>query len=149
MAVSTARRPTRLLVYSHDAFGLGNLRRTLKICEQLAKEIPDLSILMVTGSSMANSFRLSPKVDYVKLPCVHRQARNKYVPKYLRTTFKEIHGMRESLLFATFQYFKPHIVLVDKVPNGIKGELLKSIEWLKANHPKSKPVPEASYPESG
>ena len=140
MAVTTARRATRLLVYSHDAFGLGNLRRTLKICDQLAKEIPNLSILMVTGSSMANSFRLSPKVDYVKLPCVHRQARNKYVPKYLRTTFKEIHSMREALLSATFEHFRPHIVLVDKVPNGIKGELLKRIQWLKANCPKSKLV---------
>ena len=46
--------------------------------------------------------------------------------------------MRESLLLATFQYFRPHLVLVDKVPNGIKGELTKSIAWLKENHPKSK-----------
>jgi predicted glycosyltransferase len=71
---------------------------------------------------------------------VHRQARNKYVPKYLRTTFKEIHGMREALLLATFEWFRPHIVLVDKVPNGIKGELLKSIQWLKADNPKAKLV---------
>ena len=40
MAVSLPVRSTRLLVYSHDAFGLGNMRRTLKICDQLAKEIP-------------------------------------------------------------------------------------------------------------
>ena len=140
MAVASAGRTTRLLVYSHDAFGLGNLRRTLKICDQLAKEIPDLSIRMVPGSSMANAFRWSPKMDYVKLPCVHRQARNKYVSKYLRTTFKEIHGMREALLQATFEGFRPHIVLVDKVPNGIKGELLKSIKWLKSYNPKAKLV---------
>ncbi len=140
MAVSTPRRTTRLLVYSHDAFGLGNLRRTLKICDQLAKEIPDLSILLLTGSSMAHSFRLSPKMDYVKLPCVHRQARNKYVSKYLRTSFREISEMREQLIHATFRGFRPHIVLVDKVPTGIKGELLRSIEWLKTVQPTSKVV---------
>ncbi|MFQ5601103.1 MAG: glycosyltransferase family protein [Candidatus Krumholzibacteriia bacterium] len=140
MAISPARRSTRLLVYSHDAFGLGNLRRTLKICDQLAKEIPDLSILMLTGSSMVHAFRLSPKVDYVKLPCVHRQARNKYVSKFLRTSFRELSGMREDLIFSTFKWFKPHIVLVDKVPIGIKGELLRSIQWLKTNHPNAKMI---------
>jgi len=138
MAPSIVRRSTRLLVYSHDAFGLGNIRRMLKICDQLAKEIPDLSILLLTGSPMIHAFRLSPKIDYVKLPCVHRQARNKYIAKYLRTSFKEISGMREDLILATFKGFRPHIVLVDKVPIGIKGELLKSVEWLKSNQPSSK-----------
>jgi len=140
MAVSLPVRTTRLLVYSHDAFGLGNLRRMLKVCDQLAKEIPDLSILMLTGSPMVHSFRLSPKMDYVKLPCIQRQARNKYVSKYLRTTFREISQMREQIIQATFRGFKPHIVLVDKVPTGIKGELSKSIEWLKAEQPESKIV---------
>lgn len=138
MAAAPVRRSTRLIVYSHDAFGLGNIRRTLKICDQLAKEIPDLSILLLTGSPMVHSFRLSPKVDYVKLPCVHRQARNKYIPKYLRTSFSEISTMREDLIFGCFRNFKPDIVLVDKVPVGIKGELVKSIEWLKAEYPESK-----------
>jgi predicted glycosyltransferase len=132
------RRSTRLLVYSHDAFGLGNIRRTLKICDQLSKEIPDLSILLLTGSPMVHSFRLSPKVDYVKLPCVHRQARNKYIAKYLRTSFREINQMRDDLIFAAFKGFRPDIVLVDKVPVGIKGELLRSIEWLKKAHPAAK-----------
>ena len=138
MAVSPLRRSTRLIVYSHDAFGLGNIRRTLKICDQLAKEIPDLSILLLTGSPMVHSFRLSPKVDYVKLPCVHRQARNKYISKYLRTSFREISQMRQDLIFACFKSFKPDIVLVDKVPVGIKGELSQSIEWLKSERPDSK-----------
>src|SRR5678816_1417274 len=138
MAVSPLRRSTRLLVYSHDAFGLGNIRRTLKICDQLSKEIPDLSILLLTGSPMVHSFRLSPKVDYVKLPCVHRQARNKYIAKYLRTSFREINQMRDDLIFAAFKGFRPDIVLVDKVPVGIKGELLRSIEWLKKAHPAAK-----------
>lgn len=138
MALSPSRRSTRLLVYSHDAFGLGNIRRMLKICDQLSREIPDLSILLLTGSSMVHSFRLSPKVDYVKLPCVHRQARNKYISKYLRTSFKEISQMRDDLIFAAFRGFRPHIVLVDKVPVGIKGELLRSIEWLKSEQPNSK-----------
>jgi predicted glycosyltransferase len=140
MSTAVSRRSTRLLVYSHDAFGLGNLRRTLKICDQLSKEIPDLSILLITGSAMVQSFRLSSKVDYVKLPCVHRQARNKYVSKFLRTSFAEISGMREQLIAAAFRGFRPDIVLVDKVPTGIKNELLKSIHWLKETNPHAKVI---------
>jgi predicted glycosyltransferase len=86
----------------------------------------------LTGSPMVHSFRLSPKMDYVKLPCVHRQARNKYIAKFLRTSFREISQMREDIIFAAFKSFRPDIVLVDKVPVGIKGELLRSIEWLKS-----------------
>lgn len=138
MAISPARRATRLIVYSHDAFGLGNIRRTLKICDQLSREIPDLSILLLTGSPMVHSFRLSPKVDYVKLPCVHRQARNKYVSKYLRTSFREISQLRDELILATFKGFRPDLVLVDKVPIGLKGELQRSIAWLKSELPASK-----------
>jgi predicted glycosyltransferase len=138
MAISPLRRSTRLLVYSHDAFGLGNIRRTLKICDQLSKEIQDLSILLLTGSPMVHSFRLSPKVDYIKLPCVHRQARNKYVSKYLRTSFREISQMRDDLILASFKGFRPDLVLVDKVPIGLKGELLRSIAWLKEANPASK-----------
>ncbi len=140
MATSPLRCSTRLLVYSHDGFGLGNIRRTLKICDQLSKEIQELSILLLTGSPMVQAFRLSPKVDYVKLPCVHRQARNKYVSKYLRTSFREISQMRDELIFASFKGFKPDIVLVDKVPIGLKGELLRSIAWLKREQPASKVI---------
>jgi predicted glycosyltransferase len=140
MSVSVAHRSTRLLVYSHDAFGLGNLRRTLKICDQLSKEMPDLTILLLTGSSMVHSFRLSPKIDYLKLPCVHRQARNKYVSKFLRTSFAELSGMREGIIHAAFRGFRPDIVLVDKVPTGIKGELTKSLHWLKQSHPSAKVI---------
>src|SRR4030095_35032 len=36
--------------------------------------------------------------------------------------------------------FRPDIVLVDKVPVGIKGELLRSIGWLKSVPPASKVI---------
>ena len=62
----------RLMVYSHDAFGLGNLRRMLSICEYLLKDQTDLSILLVSGSPMLQAFRLPKGLDYIKLPCLNR-----------------------------------------------------------------------------
>ena len=40
------------MVYSHDTFGLGNIRRMLAICSHLHASIPDLSTLIVSGSPM-------------------------------------------------------------------------------------------------
>jgi len=60
----------RLLVYSHDTFGLGNIRRMLCICEYLLEALPTLSILLVSGSPMVHSFRIPRRLDYIKLPCL-------------------------------------------------------------------------------
>ena len=69
----------RIMVYSHDAFGLGNIRRMLSICKYLIKYISNLSILLVSGSPMLQSFRLPQGLDYIKLPCLNRgQAGTQY-----------------------------------------------------------------------
>ena len=129
---------TRLLVYSHDTFGLGNLQRALKICEQLAAEIPQISILVLTGNFESHRFPMPAHVDFVKLPSVLRQARNQYVARYINAPFKDVRSMRRDLVFSAFKWFAPHVVLVDKVPTGVKGELEKSIRWFKKNKPQSK-----------
>ena len=38
----------KLLIYSHDTFGLGNIRRIMNIATYLHRAVPDLSILIVT-----------------------------------------------------------------------------------------------------
>ena len=125
MSTPVASRSTRLLVYSHDAFGLGNLRRMMKICDQLAKEIPDLTILLLTGSSMVHSFRLSPKIDYIKLPCVHRQARNSTSASPAHELRRD-RSMREGLVFAAFKASGPTSCWSTRCRRGIKGELSTS-----------------------
>ena len=133
-------RPTRLLVYSHDGYGLGNLSRTLKICERLSKEIPSLSILLLTGSPLAQAFRLPARVDYIKLPSVVRRARDQYVSRILRTPFKRLSPMRADLIHAALRGFRPHLVLVDKVPLGIGDELLRGLIWLRSHRPKTRVI---------
>ncbi|MEO0971160.1 MAG: hypothetical protein AAFX80_23325 [Cyanobacteria bacterium J06639_18] len=36
----------RLMVYSHDTFGLGNIRRMLAICKYLLDSIPDILLIV-------------------------------------------------------------------------------------------------------
>ncbi len=55
----------KLMVYSHDAFGLGNMRRMLAICEHLLQEIPGLSILLLSGSPMLQGFRFDNLAKFI------------------------------------------------------------------------------------
>ena len=65
----------RLMVYSHDTYGLGNLRRMLSICQTLSDAFPEMTILLLSGSPMMQSFRMPARLDYIKLPCLTRVAR--------------------------------------------------------------------------
>ncbi len=130
----------RLMVYSHDTFGLGNIRRMLAICEDLLETIAGLSILLVSGSPMLHSFRLPKGLDYIKIPCLGRDARGQLSVKYLETEMAEALQLRSELIKAAVANFKPDLVLVDKKPYGLQGELKDSIRYLKKNLPQTKLV---------
>ncbi|HEX4948607.1 MAG TPA: glycosyltransferase [Blastocatellia bacterium] len=125
----------KILVYSHDTYGLGNLRRMLTICQSLSRAIPDVSILLLSGSPMVQSFRLTDGLDYIKLPCLTRVAREGYAVKSLRLGIVEGIKLRSDLMLAAARNFQPDLLLVDKKPFGIKNELKATLEYLKATAP--------------
>ena len=128
----------KIMVYSHDAFGLGNIRRMLTICEYLLKFIPNLSILLLSGSSMLPSFRLPPGLDYIKLPCLNRGQSGNMAVKYLNTDIESTLKLRSEIILAAARNYQPDLVLVDKKPTGIEGELQPTIEYLKHILPTTK-----------
>ncbi|MGR3277644.1 glycosyltransferase family protein [Acaryochloris marina NIES-2412] len=126
------------MVYSHDAFGLGNLRRMLAICEYLLKDHNNLSILLVSGSPMLQAFRLPKGLDYIKLPCLNRGQSGTLSAKYLGTELEETLKWRSHLIHSAALHFKPDVLLVDKKPYGIQKELLSTLEYLAAHLPNTK-----------
>lgn len=120
----------RLMVYSHDGFGLGNIRRMLAICEHLLNTIPGLSILLVSGSPMVQGFRLPSGLDYIKLPCLNRGESGTLAAKYLGTKTDETLRLRADLILSATTHFKPDLVLVDKKPYGIQHELQQTLDYL-------------------
>lgn len=118
----------RVLVYSHDTYGLGNIRRMLAISEHLCSVHPDLSILIVTGSPMLHAFRLSPRIDYVKLPCLTRTSQGDYQVKSLGLSYKATMAMRRQILRSTVEQFEPDLILVDKKPFGVDEELKEALD---------------------
>ena len=127
-----ARRSSpKILLYSHDTFGLGNIRRTLLLAQDLIEQYPGAAILLITGSQMIHSFRIPEGVDYIKLPCLDRIDADRYEPRFLSACSEEVKRTREAILEKSVLGFEPDLMIVDKRPAGVDGELLKTIRALR------------------
>ena len=120
----------KLMVYSHDAFGLGNIRRMVAICDYLLKAIPTISILVVSGSPALHQLRLPIGLDYIKLPCLGRDQHGNMSVKFLKSDLDETLKLRGELIRTATANFQPDILLVDKKPNGLWGELQPTLDYL-------------------
>ncbi len=123
---------TRILVYSHDTFGLGNIRRMIAISEALTAADPRANVLLLSGSPVLHAFRMPPRIDYVKLPCLARDTKGVYGVKYLDLDYPAALRLRSSLIVSAANEFEPDIVLVDKKPIGVAGELQAALDLLSA-----------------
>lgn len=130
----------RLLAYSHDTYGLGNIRRMLAVCNYLSDAIPELSILMVSGSPMVQSFRVKKGIDYIKLPCLSRTEADGYAVKALEADLNATVSLRSDLILRTVASFKPDLILVDKKPFGVERELWSALNYVQAHLPETKLV---------
>ncbi|MEE9554998.1 MAG: glycosyltransferase [candidate division Zixibacteria bacterium] len=130
----------RVMLYSHDTFGLGHLSRNLKIASALKAAYPELSVLIATGSPQAHQFTIPDGTDYIKLPSVHKVNDEGYAARYLGITFKRILAVRRSVLLETVRNYEPHILLVDHAPLGMKREIVPCLEWIAANNDKSRAI---------
>ncbi len=123
----------KVLVYSHDTFGLGNIRRMLAISQGLLDHSSNLSILLVTGSPMIHSFRLSETgFDYLKLPCLNRNVEGQYGARSLGMETSDLVKLRSQMILAAAENFKPDVVVVDKKPFGVEHELKSTLDWLRS-----------------
>ena len=128
----------RLLLYSHDTYGLGHLRRNLAIATKVAEEIEGSRQLLVTGSMVAGAFTLPPRFDMIKLPAISKRSNGQYEARTLPLSCKKIIQWREDMILQAAINFAPDIVLVDKSPTGVQGELLPTLTYLKAQSPHTK-----------
>lgn len=130
----------KLLVYSHDAFGLGNIRRMVAICDYLLKALPDLSILVISGSPALHQLRLPPGLDYIKLPCLGRDETGNLGVRFLNTEVEETVQLRSHLIRTVTAHFQPDVLLVDKKPDGLKSELQSTLDDLQRYRPDTRRV---------
>ncbi|MFO1219223.1 MAG: glycosyltransferase [Burkholderiaceae bacterium] len=122
----------RILIYSHDTFGLGNIRRMLEVARHLVQASNDVSVLVLTGSPMLHAFRIPPRIDYVKLPCLARNVEGRYGARSLPLTLEHTVRLRANLIRAAIVDFEPDLILVDKKPFGVEDELAGALGSLPA-----------------
>ncbi len=121
----------RVLIYSHDRFGLGHLRRSLAIAHGLVDGFPGLSVLILSGSPIIGSFEFKPRVDFVRVPGVTRPPGGELAPLNLGISIRQAMAIRSSIIEHTAEAFQPNIFLVDNVPLGLRGEIQKTLKMLK------------------
>ncbi len=123
---------TRLLIYSHDSFGLGHLRRCRTIAHHLVDQFRNLSVLILSGSPIIGSFDFRARVDFVRVPGVIKLKNGEYLPQTLRLGIDHTLEIRRSIIHHTAAVFEPDLFLVDKEPLGLRGEVRSTLEMLKA-----------------
>ena len=122
----------RILIYSHDSFGLGHLRRCRAIAHALVDRFKGLSILILSGSPIIGSFDFRARVDFVRIPGVIKLHDGDYESLGLHIDVEQTMEMRAAIIRQTALCFRPDLFLVDKEPLGLKGEVLATLEMLKA-----------------
>ena len=125
------RNDGRILIYSHDSFGLGHLRRCRAIAHSLVENFKQLSVLILSGSPIIGSFDFRARVDFVRVPGVIKLRNGEYTSLNLHLDIRETMSMRASIMQHTAEEFAPDVFIVDKEPVGLRGELLQTLKTLK------------------
>jgi predicted glycosyltransferase len=121
----------RVLIYSHDSFGLGHLRRCRTIAHALVEKYKSLSILIISGSPIIGSFDFRARVDFVRIPGVIKLHSGEYTSLALHIDLHQTLALREAIILSTAKSFRPDIFLVDKEPTGLQGEVVETLAQLK------------------
>lgn len=125
--------PLKILMYSHDTYGLGHIRRCLAISLSLRKCPAD--ILILTGSVLAGRFKIPRRIDFVRIPGMIKVTNEQYLPLSVKLDAAEVLEIRKKIILATAMAFKPDFFIVDKAPLGLKREVVDTLHWIKGELP--------------
>jgi predicted glycosyltransferase len=121
----------RILMYSHDTFGLGHLRRCRAIAHSLVADYHGLHILIISGAQIAGAFDYRARVDFVKIPSVIKLRSGEYTSLERHIDLSETMKMRQAIIRHTAETFQPDFFIVDKEPLGLRGEIEETLSYLK------------------
>jgi predicted glycosyltransferase len=137
---ASVQRARKLMLYSHDTYGLGHLRRNLRIASHLLQAAEGLQIVLATGSPAASYFPLPPGLTVVKLPSVRKVGAERYQPLDARVGIGLIRRTRTAIMRDVARRFRPDVLLVDHAPAGMNGELLGVFDAVRDHSPATRVV---------
>lgn len=127
-----------ILMYSHDTYGLGHIRRTMAIASHLVG--PDTNIIILTGSPIVGQFALPDQIDFVRIPGMIKKTNEEYLPLSIRINPKHALDIRKNIIKTTAKTFQPSLFIVDKEPLGLKKEVLPTLKWLNRSLPGTRTI---------
>ena len=130
--MTTTSNNKRVLIYSHDSFGLGHLRRCRKIAHSLVARRKAASVLILSGSPIIGSFDFRTRVDFVRIPGVIKLRNGEYSSLSLHMDIAEVLELRAAIIRHTAEVFAPDLLIVDKEPLGLRGEIHDTLRSMKA-----------------
>ncbi len=125
----------RVLAYSHDGYGLGHLRRNLRIVSGLRRQRPDLEALLVTGAKSAERLTAPFALDCVQLAPVAKVANGRYVSADDGGSVDDVLRARSAAILDVVRRFVPDLILVDRYPRGMHDELAPALRQHAAQRP--------------
>lgn len=128
---AAASRRGTVLLYSHDSYGLGHLRRNTAIAHAVLSRAPDLRVVLLTGSPVAGEWPLPPGVELVRMPVAVKVGADRYEPAQ-PGSMAGLRAERAAIIKSTLVRLRPDVFLVDHTPLGIKGELKPALEVARA-----------------
>ncbi len=133
-----ARRRT-ILMYSHDSFGLGHLRRNTAIAHALLWRDPSVRVILLSGSPVANDWPRPDRVELIQLPPVVKVGADRYVPADAGS-MPGVQAERAGIITSALLRLRPDVFLVDHTPLGIKGELTLALQMAREHLPRTRVV---------
>ncbi len=134
-----ARNSTyNILMYSHDTYGLGHIRRSMAIASHLLG--PRVNILILTGSPIAGRFSFPEQIDFVPKPGLIKRTNEEYLPLSIKINARHALDIRKNIITATVKTFQPQLFIVDKEPLGLKREVLPALQWLRRCRPATRTI---------
>ena len=91
----------RILIYSHDSFGLGHLRRCRAIAHAIVDRYKGVSVLILSGSPIIGSFDFLPRVDFVRIPGVIKLHNGEYQSLGLHIDLDQTMAIRAAIIQQT------------------------------------------------
>ena len=124
-------RSKRVLLYSHDSFGLGHVSRCRTIANAIVEADHSVSVLILSGSPVVGSYEFRSGVDFVRIPGVVKIETGEYDSANLRMNVEHTLEMRTRIIRDTADIYRPDLFIVDKEPLGLRGEVGPALRLLK------------------
>lgn len=124
-------RVPRIVLYSHDTMGLGHMRRNLLLAHALVGGRTGPALLLLSGASEIRTWALPPGAECLTLPAVHKDPHGHYQSRRMPVPLESVIAIRRRTLTAALEAFEPDLVVVDKVPGGLEGELEPALKSLR------------------